>query len=232
MWVFVRRFLREPNSIGAICPSSRYLARRMMQPVKWDPGVRIVEFGPGTGPFTREILRRLPADGNYLAIERDPKFAEFLQREFPTLRLTCDSVTNLPEIARQKGLLPIDHIISGLPFACLPTDTTRQIIDAVCETLRPGGTFTMFQYVHACRMWPSQLFRKDMKRTFGCTGSRTVVFRNFPPAFVSTWRKPSIASSKINHRSVRRAQASAFDNATADKSNGRPKTVARSILGR
>ena len=95
LWLFVGRLLRNPKSVGAICPSSSYLARKMVEQVEWKPDVRIVEFGPGTGPFTQEVQRRLPSKGRYLVIERDPVFSEMLQARFPSLDISNSCVTKL-----------------------------------------------------------------------------------------------------------------------------------------
>jgi len=92
-------------------------------------------------------------------------------------------------IAGEHGLLPIDHIISGLPFASLPAEVTLPILDATRSSLREGGTFCTFQYVHAYGLPAARSFRKEMERRFGSLVSRRVVFRNIPPAFILNWRK-------------------------------------------
>ncbi len=53
--------------------------------------------------------------------------------------------------------------------------------------LRPGGTFTTFQYLHAYHLSPARTFRRAMKDRVGHDAERLVVFRNLPPAFVFTW---------------------------------------------
>lgn len=194
-WRFFRRFLRNPSSIGAVVPSSPQLARRMVEPVRWNPGVRVVEFGPGTGPFTREIRRRLPPDGRYLGIELEPEFIEHLAHEFPGLTVAHDSVTNLLPLARAHELLPLHHIVSGLPFASLPDEVTRGTLDAVEAALDAGGTFTTFQYAHAIPLSKARRFRDEMARRFGPMVMRRFVLRNLPPAFVFTWRKGEVRTA-------------------------------------
>jgi phospholipid N-methyltransferase len=83
----------------------------------------------------------------------------------------------------------VDHIISGLPFASLPAETTRRILDGVHETLRVGGTFTTFQYVHAYRMSAAAAFRRELSARLGSEPHSHLVLRNVPPAFVLTWRR-------------------------------------------
>jgi phospholipid N-methyltransferase len=83
----------------------------------------------------------------------------------------------------------VDHIISGLPFASLPAETTRRILDGVHETLRVGGTFTTFQYVHAYGMTAAASFRRELSARLGSGPHSHLVVRNVPPAFVLTWRR-------------------------------------------
>lgn len=52
-----RRFLRHPTQVGAVCASSDALARMITEEVGIETAPVVVELGPGTGVFTREILR-------------------------------------------------------------------------------------------------------------------------------------------------------------------------------
>ena len=78
--------------------------------------------------------------------------------------------------------------MSGLPFASLPPPNTVRILEGIEQTLRPGGTFTTFQYVHAYRMKSAVAFREDISRRLGSAPSQTLVPRNFPPAYVLSCR--------------------------------------------
>jgi phospholipid N-methyltransferase len=57
--------------------------------------------------------------------------------------------------------------------------------------LKPGGTFTAFQYVHAYALPPAIAFRQDLSARFGGAPSRRLVLRNIPPAFVLRWTRQS-----------------------------------------
>ncbi|HAE39103.1 MAG TPA: hypothetical protein DCG57_10760, partial [Candidatus Riflebacteria bacterium] len=58
-WQFVKQFCREPRTIGAIAPSSNQLANRMIQQINFATARVIVEYGPGTGAFTRQVLKHI-----------------------------------------------------------------------------------------------------------------------------------------------------------------------------
>ena len=187
--MFLRRFLLSPLTVGAIAPSSRFLSRAMVAGLESGEWCRVAEFGPGTGSFTSVLAATLPPGARYLGIERDPVFTEGLRRRFPELSFTCDSVENVLEVARACGLLPLDAVISGLPFTSLPRPATRSILDGLAGALRDGGTFTTFQYVHTFGFPAAIEFRREMRRRFGPPVSRKFVPVNLPTAFVLRWRK-------------------------------------------
>jgi len=187
--VFLGRFLRNPRQVGALAPSSRTLARAMVAHLTLTSECRVVELGPGTGVFTREVINRLPTDGKFLAVDINAHFCRELRDRWPALDCECGSAAELPAMLSSRGWTSVDHIISGLPFASLPAQLSRDILAAIQATLRPGGTFTTFQYIHAYPMPPAVAFRRDMAARFGTAATRHAVFANVPPAFVLSWRQ-------------------------------------------
>jgi phospholipid N-methyltransferase len=190
-WLFLTHFRKSPRTVGAIAPSSRRLARAMVDglSLEQNPGVRVVELGPGTGAVTGEIARRLPANAACLAIDVDPVFSARVGARWPQITSVCDQAERLVAIARARDLLPIDHIVSGLPFASLPVSSARAIVEAIVASLGPGGTFTTFQYVHAYGFPSAVSVRQTLTREMGSSPARTFVFGNLPPALVLRWRK-------------------------------------------
>ena len=190
-WLFLRHFRKSPRTVGAIAPSSRRLACAMLDGLDFAAGrqIRVVELGPGTGAITSEIARRLPDDGVCLAIDVDPVFTAHVAAKWPRIDSVCDGAERLVEIARERGILPVDHIVSGLPFASLPAATARAIADAIVASLRAGGTFTTFQYAHAYGFPSAISVRQSLTRDMGRGPDRTFVAGNLPPALVLRWRK-------------------------------------------
>jgi phospholipid N-methyltransferase len=189
--LFLRHFRKNPRTVGAIAPSSRRLACAMLDGLSLEPGrhVRVVELGPGTGAVTAEIARRLPGDAVCLAIDVDPVFSARVAAKWPRIESICDGAERLVEIARTRGILPVDHIISGLPFASLPSAAARAIADAIVASLGVGGTFTTFQYAHAYGFPSAVGVRRSLTRDMGAGPERTLVLGNLPPALVLRWRK-------------------------------------------
>src|SRR4030095_13901949 len=114
------RFLRSPNMIGAVAASSRTMARRMVAHLPADRPLRIVELGPGTGPFTNAIVQRVHPKSRILAIDREPKFVAWVCQRWPSVGWRCAAAVDLERMVAERQMAPLDHIISGLPFARLP----------------------------------------------------------------------------------------------------------------
>jgi phosphatidylethanolamine/phosphatidyl-N-methylethanolamine N-methyltransferase len=187
--LFLSNFRKNPRTVGAIAPSSQSLARMMLDDLPLAPGVRIVELGPGTGAITREIARRLPADSTCLAIDINPEFSARVAEQWPGIASVCDRAERLLHIARDRNLLPVDHIISGLPFASLPSAIARDIVDAIVASLGPGGTFTTFQYAHAFGFPSAITVRRTLSRRMGARPTSRFVLGNLPPALVLRWTR-------------------------------------------
>jgi phosphatidylethanolamine/phosphatidyl-N-methylethanolamine N-methyltransferase len=186
--LFLGRFLRSPRTIGAIAPSSKALAAAMVVPVDGRNATRVVELGPGTGAFTAALIDCLKGSSRLLAIDREAAFVERLRDRWPQADFVCASAADLPRLAAERHFLPIDHIVSGLPFASLPGEVTKAILDGIERSLKIGGTFTTFQYVHAYRLPPAVAFRDDINLRMGALPARSLVLRNLPPAYVLTWK--------------------------------------------
>src|SRR5512139_902978 len=76
---FLQGFLRKPQQVGSVIPSSRFLERRLVGLSGARQARLVVELGPGTGGTTRALLRAMPADAKLLAIELEPRFAAILR---------------------------------------------------------------------------------------------------------------------------------------------------------
>ena len=89
----------------------------------------------------------------------------------------------------------VKAIISGLPFASLPKEVQRGVVDGTHEVLAESGEFRTFQYVHAYKLKAAQRFRAMMKERFDGFARSTPVLRNVPPAYVLTYRKAADQSA-------------------------------------
>ena len=56
-------------------------------------------------------------------------------------------------------------------------------------SLRAGGTFTTFQYIHAYGFPSAAAVRQTLTREMGSMPTSSLVLGNLPPALVLRWRK-------------------------------------------
>jgi len=189
-WItFLKAWLRSPTRVGGIAPSSVALARQMVEGLHPEPREAVIEFGPGTGPFTRAIEEVLPDPKSYLGIERDLRFVGLLKERFPRLRFMHGSAEQAPRFLEEAGLGRIRAVICGLPFASLPAATQDGVINGLNGILGPGSEFRTFQYVHAYPLPAAVRYRRRMREIFGPHKISRPVLWNLPPAFVLAWRR-------------------------------------------
>ncbi len=169
---FARQFLRHPKQLGTVVQSGRTLARKMAEEV--GGSMHVVEFGAGTGPVTREILRRLPENGRLTCFEINRQFCRCLEEiDDPRLHVVNDDAANCGQYIDRS-----DCIVSGLPLT-LFDGRTRETILAIAGS---AGRYIQLQYTPA--------MSKDIRRYFSDVKLKFVPL-NLPPAFVFVCTCPS-----------------------------------------
>jgi len=158
--LFARNFFRHPRMLGSIVPSSRFLIRQLLEPVDWSQARVIVEYGPGVGVITSEVLRRMRPDAMLIAIETNPAFVSFLRSSIQDerLRVVEASAEAVDEILRRYGQSNASYVISGIPFSTIPAPVREKILLKTCEVLKPGGSFLVYQF--------SSRVLEDLQRIF------------------------------------------------------------------
>ncbi len=146
--MFFRGFLKHPVMVGSIIPSTDTLIAHMLSRVDWVNTKVFVEYGPGVGTFCQQILRHLPADATYIAIDLNPDFIEYLDETIADSRFrpVLGSAADVEQIVKDSGFDHADYVLSGLPFSTLPTGVGPAIAAATHRVLRPGGAFLVYQF--------------------------------------------------------------------------------------
>jgi len=146
--LFARNFFKYPVMLGSIVPSSRFLVKDLMAQINWDRAQIVVEFGPGLGTITRELLRRMRPDAVLVAIELNAEFVKYLSESIrdPRLRLVHGSAAQVRRILAEQGLAPADYIISSIPCSLLPGVLRQQIVAESRHALKAQGSLLTFQY--------------------------------------------------------------------------------------
>ena len=147
-WQFLRGFLKHPVMVGSIIPSSRLLIERMLRPVDWENTKLFVEYGPGVGTFTRDLLDRMSPDARLVTIDTNSDFTKYLTKSIddPRLIAVTGSAADVEQILTERGLGKADYVLSGLPFSTLPPGVGDAIAKATAKVVRPGGAFLVYQF--------------------------------------------------------------------------------------
>jgi phospholipid N-methyltransferase len=174
---FFSAFLKTGKNIGAIAPSSRFLVKKMLEPIDFKTVKCIVEFGPGTGSITNELLKHMPIDSLLLAFEINNDFCDILKEMIvdPRLKIIKDTAENIEIYLKENNINKIDYIVSSLPFAMIPNGVVRNILTIVKKVLKPTGFFMQYQY--------SLNAYKKLKTIFSKVEVNFTPM-NIPPAFV------------------------------------------------
>ncbi|MBN1141721.1 MAG: methyltransferase domain-containing protein [Deltaproteobacteria bacterium] len=181
--IFFQGFLRHPDLVGSVIPSSRFLERKLVETGEVAKARLVVELGPGTGGTTKAFLKAMPKDGRLLAIEINPDFIEVVRAAAdPRLIVHHGSAEHIREILEHYSLPAPDVVLSGIPFSTMPPAVGRRIIQEVWACLAPGGRFVPYQVRGKVA---------DLGQEFlGAPKVRTEVL-NIPPVRIFSWRKPS-----------------------------------------
>lgn len=186
---FFLQAIKHPLSIGAIAPSSQSLSKLMLSHADLASANGVVELGPGTGVFTREILGQLDNDVPFIAIEQNEKFVSLLDQKFPGGQIKLGSAEQLSELLALHGISNINRIISGLPWVAFPTDLQDKILAELCKNLPDDGMFLTYAYFPFNLSPKGRKFHSKLNQHFGDV-VKTELVLNVPPALAYVCSQP------------------------------------------
>jgi phospholipid N-methyltransferase len=151
---FLGEFLAQPTQVGALSPSSRFLARALTRPLaaKRQP-VNVLEVGAGTGAVTRYIAPYIGPQDRLDICEASPRLAEHLHHEVLSRSSLAESwragrvrlfAKRLQDV---DDLLDYDFIISGLPLTAFKLADVQTILELMRARARPSCTLSYFEYM-------------------------------------------------------------------------------------
>lgn len=182
--VFLKNFIDNPSMVGSIKPSSRYLTNSILNNIDFANSNCIIEYGTGTGVFTKEVIKRKNKSTILLSFEYDDtlynSFGKRLNNPEENIYVINDTAENVMEYLNKYEIKKADYIISGLPFSIIPKETSGQILEHSLNALKVGGEFRAFQY--------SLHYFLNLKKLFSKVklGFQPL---NIPPAFIYYCKK-------------------------------------------
>src|SRR5688572_19657133 len=182
--IFLKRFLQRPFQVASIIPSSRTLIRRVAAKMDFSQPRLIVEYGPGEGCHTREIVRRMHPGSQVILFELDPEFAQYHADQFrgdSRVTVLNTDAARLAQELNRRGQTHCDYIISGIPFSILEPEKKRELLRSTYDSLasHDSAAFIIYQVTNElvahCRHFPR--------------AESEYCLQNLPPMFVTKFYK-------------------------------------------
>lgn len=178
MRIFIKEVISSIKNIGAIAPSSRFLTKNILKDIEFEENQVILEFGPGNGAITKQILKRLPASSMLISLEINEQFFEHCKSKFShfnNFKIYSHSAVDFDTVLKELSIDQVDHLVSSLPLAILPKQDLNDLFDKIPSHIKDNGSFVQYQY--------SLNKYKFLKRFFD-TVNLDFTLVNIPPAFV------------------------------------------------
>jgi phospholipid N-methyltransferase len=158
--LFGRNFIKHPKMLGSLIPSSRFLVNKVLNEVDWARARVFLEYGPGVGTFTTEILRRMRPDAVVIALETNADFVRFLRGKIhdDRLHVVHGSAADADAALAKLNLSHADYILSGIPYTTRPAEVREIILRKTHSLLHPSGAFLVYQFTRTVLPYLQQVF--------------------------------------------------------------------------
>lgn len=181
---FFIQVVKDLKKTGAIAPSSKFLARDLVEQLQADINrkncapLNILELGPGTGPLTKEIVSLLrPADHLDL-VEVQKNFFEIIEKKFSKPNVSV----HFKDILRFDAGRKYDYIFSSLPYENMSRRVNRSIWEKKLSLCADNSYICYFKYVKFKNFKCE--FEEQVVNEYG--QDKKFVLRNIPPAKLYT----------------------------------------------
>lgn len=158
--LFGRNFIKHPKMLGSLIPSSRFLVNKVLSEVDWARARVFMEYGPGVGTFTTEILRRMRPDAVLIVLETNADFVRFLRGKIhdDRLHVVHGSAAEADVALARLNLPHADYVISGIPYTTIPPEIRELILQKTHSILHPSGAFLVYQFTRTVLPYLQQVF--------------------------------------------------------------------------
>ncbi len=199
-WRFLEGYLRKPQVVGAVAPSSKALAQALCEPYhRYPRPAAVLEVGAGTGAITRHLGTILGEADTLDICEIEPTFTDVLRREVLTRADFASPVASGRVRLLEAPVQDLSHenrydfIISCLPLNVFELNDVQDVFSALRSCLKPGGILSYFEYMGARRTSRYLAVGRRRSRIRSVSSflsqnirehqfDRRVVLRNLPPA--------------------------------------------------
>jgi|ERR1700677_5083051 len=182
--LFFKRFLTRPLQVASIIPSSPQMIRRIVGKMDFSEPRVIVEYGPGEGCQTREMVRRMHRDSTLILLELDPELAGHLRRQFrhnARIHIVNAGADQIMVELAKLGFSHCDYIISGIPFSTMEKNMKRDLLQKTFDalSLKPTSAFIIYQFTNELRQHAKHFPHAETE----------YFLPNIPPNFITVFYK-------------------------------------------
>lgn len=194
---FVREFLSNLRTVGAVVPVSRYAAAALGSELARRRGPkRVLEVGAGTGAVTASLVRQIQPGDAFVVCELNATFAAYLHQRFaqeaPFQRVADQTTVIEGDMLELPTADKFDFIVATIPFNNCPPEFVVAAFAHFAALLKPGGVLSYIEYIggrtiqQTVRANPStlELQRLLAKQRRAYEFRRERIWRNGPPAWV------------------------------------------------
>ena len=174
--ILIKEFLKDKN-VGAVVSSSKNIVSKIIAEIDFKRANIIVEYGPGNGAITKQLLKKMNPDASLFVFETNQDFIEHLNNINDTRLaiINADAKSALLILRNRYQIENIDYIISTIPFTFLDQRLKRRIIFSSYTMLKEKGEFITYQY--------TPLIYSIIKNKFKNHSIKSNLI-NLPPAFI------------------------------------------------
>ena len=172
---FLKEYLKDRN-VASVAPSSLSTVKKVCSKIDFNKRNVIAEYGPGTGAFTKHLLKRMNPESKLILIETNKHFVSLLRNiDDPRVFVFNDNAENIQDILNKCNENNVDYIVSGIPFSRFDYGIRDNIIKNTRDTLSEHGKFLVYVFLNG--------FKKPLKQHFDSVKTDFSLF-NIPPLFI------------------------------------------------
>jgi len=144
--LFFKNFIKNPLRNASVIPSSKAATKAILKGIDFKKIDVIVELGPGSGVFTKEIIAQAKPTTKIVVIELEETYLSILKNKFGNrIVLENTSAHLLNEVLEKHNINKVDLIVSGLPF--LKGEIKKKVDETIVDFANNGTIYRFFTYM-------------------------------------------------------------------------------------
>ena len=182
--IFLSQLFKSPIETGAIAPTSEKLSKLIVEMANLGEKKCVVELGPGTGVFTKGIMKHIPEKSEFFSLEINDEFVKETKLNNPKATVYHASAKEIKKYLKKHNHDKSDCIISGLPWGAFAEDIQVDLLNEIYDSLESGGQFLTIALLQGLMFPPGRRFKKAISSKFKTVERSKIVWSNLPPGLV------------------------------------------------